>query len=81
MKDVSVYDNKGTTMDRYTVVINNDVFTMSTNPLHPQGVNMYCFNLKDEGVEDISHFGKDISHKYLSLPHELFVAICQRVND
>lgn len=39
---VKVYDNNGETIDCYTVVINGHVYTMSANPLSPQGVNQYC---------------------------------------
>jgi hypothetical protein len=36
-----VYDNGGKTADRYTVVLDDSVFTMSTNAGSPQGVNQF----------------------------------------
>ena len=44
---IKVYDNGGKTLDRYTVLIRNyemggfDVYTMSSDPLSPQGINQY----------------------------------------
>ena len=79
MKDVKVFDNGGESFDRYTVIIDESVFGMSHNPRSPQGFNQYCGE-KDEFPEDLSHLGEDITENYLSLPHELFVAIWERVN-
>ena len=39
---IKVFDNGGETFDRYTVIIDKDVYTMSANPNSPQGVNLYC---------------------------------------
>lgn len=44
--NVIVWDNAGSTMDRYTVLIDGHyVFTMSHNPLSPQGFNQYAGDL------------------------------------
>ena len=56
LTSVRVFDNQGETFDRYTVVIGNSVFTMSENPISPQGFNSYCgelsdFDLRSFGVE------------------------------
>jgi hypothetical protein len=53
---VRVFDNAGATVDRYTVLISRtekgakvwDLYTMSENPKHPQGVNMYSFTIHDD---------------------------------
>jgi len=37
-----VFDNGGTTFDRYTVVIGNDIYGCSEHPFHPQGFGQYC---------------------------------------
>ena len=38
---VKAWDNGGLTMDRYTVVIGDDVWFMSNYPAYPNGVCMY----------------------------------------
>jgi hypothetical protein len=55
---VRVFDNKGETFDRYTVIIGNAVFTMSDNPTSPQGVNMYCGELSEF---DTRSFGTELT--------------------
>lgn len=82
MKKLQIfYHENSDFMDKYTVIIDDDVFTMSDHPLQPQGVNMFCFNLNEIKAKiKLDHFGEDISDKYLSLPHEIFVAIHQRIN-
>ena len=80
MKDVKIFDNGGESFDRYTVIIDNSVFGMSDNPLDPQGFNQYCGDIEDF-PKDLSHLGKDISDKRLSLPHDVFAAIYDRVNN
>ena len=37
---LKVYDNGDKTVDRYTIIINNDVFAMSSDANMPNGVNM-----------------------------------------
>lgn len=37
-----IFDNGGETIDRYTVLIGDGVYTMSHNALSPQGVNQFC---------------------------------------
>lgn len=44
---VNIYDNGGKTADRYTVIIDGAVYTMSDNATAPNGVNMYAGELKD----------------------------------
>ena len=79
MKSVTIYDNGGETIDRYTIIVDSHVYSMSKNALSPQGVNMYWGELGEFSNE--VHLGKDVSNDYLSMPHELFVAIHQRVNN
>ena len=79
MTDLRILDNGGETIDRYTVIIDNSVFGMSDDPLSPQGVNLYCGEL-EEFPEGLDHCGEDITDRYFHLPHRVFVAIHQRVN-
>ena len=42
MKNIRIFDNKDKTADRYTVVVDTDVFLMSTDPQGYMGINMYA---------------------------------------
>ena len=77
MKNVRVFDNGGISFDRYTVLIDGDAFGMSHNPNSPQGFNQYIGCAEEICIEAL---GSDITDRYLSLQHELFVAIHRRVN-
>ena len=71
---VVAYDNGGETMDRYTVIINNDAYGMSDNASSPQG---FCQFIGEVG-RDIklgSHLGKKISMN--KLPKEVQKVIKQ----
>ena len=71
---IKVYDNKGQTLDRYTVIINGDVFTMSSDPLWPQGVNQWL-GTADE--IDTQRLGKEVTLN--QLPKEVLIAIINRL--
>ena len=70
--DVVVYDNKGETFDRFTVVIGSSVFTMSDNPTSPHGVNMYVGELSEL---DVSSFGSKLSF----IPEKIKNAVLGRI--
>ena len=55
-----IFDNNGKTADRYTVIIDDDVFTMSTDCNAPNGVNMYCCSAKHIDIEKIEIENKEI---------------------
>ena len=44
---ISVFDNGGETIDRYTVIIGNLVYGMSSNATSPSGFNQYCGDVSD----------------------------------
>lgn len=45
---MQIYDNGGETFDRYTLVTEaGDIFTMSQNPLSPDGFNQYSHTLEE----------------------------------
>lgn len=44
---IEIYDNGGETFDRYTVIIDGDVYGMSANPNSPQGFNQYSGTLAE----------------------------------
>ena len=46
--EIKVFDEPDSNyIDRYTVIIDEDVFTMSENPNSPQGFNQYWGNTKE----------------------------------
>ena len=73
---VTVYDNGGKTMDRYTVIIGESVYGMSHNPLQPNGVNQYAGE-RDEFPKDLSHLGKKI--EFENLTPEVMKAVEDRI--
>jgi hypothetical protein len=48
---IRIFDNKGETFDRYTVLIDEDAFGMSHNPLSAQGFNQYIGFSKDIKID------------------------------
>ena len=81
---IIVTDNSGKSFDRYTVYINMDntpstypynVFTMSYNPLSPQGVNMFAGHYCLKPDKD----NKEID--LIDLPKDVLVAIIYRLLD
>ena len=55
------YDNGGSTLDRYTIIIGKDVWIMSHNPTSPQGICLYFGKAS-------CHYIVDREIKVLSLP-------------
>lgn len=49
MKDVTVFDNKGKTQDRYTILDRKtgDVWGCSGDPLHALGIGLFSHNVAD----------------------------------
>lgn len=74
-EQVTVYDNGGQSVDRYTVVIGDDVYAMSTNPNHPQGFNQWIGPLAQFDFADNEAVGKKLD----SIPPELEDAIKDRM--
>jgi hypothetical protein len=83
MKIKSVYDNKGETIDRYSIVFNetetypngikyHTILTLSHNPSSPQGVSMFGHGL------DGKHLGDKI--KFSDLPENIQSHIKERIN-
>ena len=73
MNNVRVFEKSARDVaDFYMVVIDNSVYSMSENPLSPQGVNQYCGELEDF---DILVFGEELD----CIPKELEKAIAERI--
>jgi hypothetical protein len=75
---VKVYDNNGRTYDRYSVIIGENIFTMSPNALSPQGVNMFARTV-EEDEDDFSYLGK--RKTFREIPDEVRQAIMKRLKE
>jgi len=76
--NIQVYDNGGETFDRYTVIIDNDVFGMSENPLSASGFNQWCGDAYQLQTPH-DYLGKDVTQEIFK--DEIMVkAIVQRIN-
>ncbi len=72
-----IWDNGGKTIDRYTVIFDGSVYTMSENALSPQGVNMYMCEVSEIIKRTLKHERK---MKFTELPQEVQTAIWKRKN-
>lgn len=81
---IRIYDNKGKTWDRYTVMIPEGfgyhVYGMSENPTSPNGFNQYClttYGIVDSiRVTESENIGDPV--KLSILPQEVQMAIKER---
>lgn len=71
---VEVFDNHGKTFDRYTVVIEKNVFTMSSDPGSTEGMNQYCCPVE----KMIAHCTKD-QVSLEEVPKQVLLAIIERL--
>jgi hypothetical protein len=71
-----VYDNKGETWDRYTVIIGGSVYAMSKNPQDPSGFNQFACMTSELVTENNPLLGArcQLAH----LPKEVRQAIRER---
>lgn len=72
--NIEIYDNGGATFDRYTVIIDGDVYGMSANPNSPQGFNQFSGTLAELPLARAN--GERITLE--SLPEEVQKAIEER---
>ena len=79
LEQVRVFDNKGKTFDRYFVIVSKEVFTMSHNPLSPQGHNRYAGPAEGVGQSwsALDTLGILLDH----IPPEIEPAILERIED
>ncbi len=81
---VTVYDNGGETLDRYSVIIRYPdgyaaLFGMSEKPFHPHGFNQFCGEVTDSKpypgqYEEGPHLGRKLD----TVPECLKAAIADR---
>lgn len=82
---VRVYDNAGRTVDRFTVIIKRtlggfpvfDLYTMSADPMHAQGVNLYSHTSED--YEKYKPSADETRVQVQDLPLEVIQAIEERI--
>ncbi len=75
---IEIYDNGGKTIDRYTVVIERQVYGMSHNPKSLHGFNQYSHTLrKGQAYKKGTSAGKKIAFE--NLPDEVQMAISERI--
>lgn len=76
---IFVYDNGGETVDRYTIIIDTEVFGMSENALSPNGFNQYCGRVGDD--IPIGRFDDEPVIGLRTLPRDVLLAIIHRLSD
>lgn len=82
--NLRVFEYDGAFVDRYTIVIGNSMYGMSTNPLHPQGFNQCCGEVEERWMNRYppryTHLGKELTavEILVELPEEVRRAIAQR---
>lgn len=82
LAQVTVFDNRGKTFDRYFVIIEEDTFTMSHNPMNPQGVNQYAGPYESESTGRSWNAGAGALGILLDhIPPEIEEAILERIED
>lgn len=79
MNKILVYDNGGKTIDRYTVVIDRQVYCMSDNATSPQGVNQYNCDVSEIDLAQLENDEERISVE--NLPSEVQLAIKDRLEE
>ena len=73
---VHVYDNGGSTFDRYTIIIDGEMHGASENPFHPQGFGQYAGEVPSGWTKNkhFAHLGKRITDlKTLPEPVQKFI--------
>lgn len=80
MLEIKVFDNEGKTADRYTVVIDKDVYNMSIDATAPNGVNMYVGKLGEDYDENFFNEQlKGTETEFYNLPRKVLIAIIYRL--
>lgn len=74
---VMVWDNGGKSWDRYTVLIDRDVYGMSSNADSVNGFNQYIGDYTEFDFERTQNLGKRIKNH--ELPFEVIRAIYKRI--
>ena len=76
---IRVFDNGGKTFDRYTILINIDLYGMSANATAPNGFNQFCGAADFATIESIKQNNKEL--ELLDAPLEVRLAIGKRLQE
>ena len=73
---MKLYDNRGATIDRYTIVLEDgSVYGMSSDPLSPQGFNQFAGTEGEMSWKGNSAMGTCIAR----IPDDVIKAIADRI--
>ncbi len=76
--DITVYDNGGKSIDRYTVIMGNEAYGMSSDANAPNGFNQYI-GVVGRDIKVGRHLGKIV--KLEKLPQRVLNAIEDRMEE
>lgn len=72
---VKVYDNRGASFDRYTIVTEDALYTMSGNPLSPSGFNQFSHEIVEPYVPHL----REVEVPLREVPVDVLIAIINRL--
>lgn len=72
-----IYDNGGATFDRYTIVTNGAIITMSDRPRSPSGVNQFSHQLGEGETYEPNNNEREIELQ--DAPVEVLIALIERL--
>ena len=72
MVSITIIDSGEEVVDKFTVVIGNQVFTMSIDPRQPNGFNQYAGELED--------FDQFVGENRVTVNDEVLKAILERID-
>jgi len=80
--NIELYHNESNMVaDPWTLVIDNDIYTMSDNPLFPQGVNMFFSTLNTTNKAMVKFIKEQKRVEIAEAPLEIRKAILYRLAD
>ena len=77
--NIRIFDSGGKTFDRYTVLIDTDIYKMSVNPTDTLGLNQWSGELDIEILENIKKDSREI--ELLNAPLAVRLAIGGRLSN
>lgn len=74
---VKIFDNGGATFDRYTIVTEDALYTMSSNPLSPSGFNQFSHRMRKG--EEYQPNNTERETQLRDTPVDVLIAIINRL--
>lgn len=75
VEPMTILDNGGESIDRYTIIMDGAVYGMNDSPFNPCGFNQYCGETSNH-PDDMSHCGEYVDIQ--DLPTDVQKAIAYR---